>query len=50
MVVPQQMKFTDKCVRICNLKNMSNEVTFFSYPNNVNGKCYCILKVEEIIK
>ena len=41
-IVPMQMDFTDKCVRICIDKNMSSEVSFNSLPwSNLNGKCYC---------
>jgi len=45
-IIPKQLRFINNCESICLNKNMTYETTFLSYPTNLNGKCYCINKLE----
>lgn len=46
----QQMDFINDCESSCLEKGFEYEAELSSYPiSNVNGKCFCISKFEEII-
>jgi len=44
-IIPKQLEFNNNCKKICLSKNMNYSTEFFSYPWNVNGKCYCVYKL-----
>ena len=47
----KQMDFSNDCESRCLEKDLDYETEFRSYPiSNVNGKCFCKSKFEEIIE